>query len=337
MVDRNEEEKRAMIFFTIIIGAALIIGLFWFLDMLTTIVLLIIIFVVLLILYQQFPNFFTEVKQYQRAVVFRMGKFRKVAEPGWLFVIPFIESFKVVDMRERMIDLEHQMVVTEDNIELEFDVIIYLKVTNAKKAVIEVENYKEASKNRIQGRLRAIAGNMKMTEIVSHIDKISQELFEYMQKVEEEWGIKFPNVEVREVYIPDTVQDAVQERRAATEKKQQLIEEAKGKKGEIDQIREAADELGPAALQYYYLQTLQDMGEGKSSKIIFPLELSKLASGLSDKISGVSLGEAQETLADKYNRMRKEGKDKESIIEELKKEIEKGEIKEDLKEEEEED
>ncbi len=335
MVDplETEEQKQATIFFTIVIGAILVVGLLALLGLLTTLVILVVILVFLIMLYQQFPNFFAVIKQYQRAVVFRMGKFKKVAEPGWLFVIPFIESFRIVDMRERMVDLDHQMVVTEDNIELEFDVIIYMKVTNAEKAVIEVENYKDAAKNRVQARLRAIAGKMGMTEIVSNIEDITNELHNYMRNVEEEWGVKFPNVEIREVYIPEKVQKAVQTRRAAVEEKTAQIERAKGAKGEIDKIREAADQLGDSALQYYYLEALKKMSEGKSSKIIFPLELSKLAGGLSDKIQGLSFGKAQEELSDKYHELKKEGKDKDSIIEELKKEIEKGELKEKLKEE----
>jgi len=332
MVDRDEEEKQAILFFTLLIGAALFLGFFLIMGRLTTFIVLLVVLAMMIVLYQQFPNFFTEVKQYQRAVVFRMGKYRKVAEPGWLFVIPFIESFKVVDMRERMIDLPHQPVVTEDNIELDFNLVLYLKVTDAKKSVIEVEDYREATKTRAQARLRGIAGNMKMTEIVSHIERINKDLFEYMQKVEEDWGVTFTNVEIREVNIPEDIQTAVQDRRAASEEKTAKIERARGKKGEIDQIREAADELGSSALQYYYLQTLQDMSEGKSSKIIFPVELTKLAGDLSKKLTGVSMDEAQDELVDKYEEMKKQGKDKDSIIKELRKEMEKGKLKKEIKE-----
>ncbi|MFW5903013.1 MAG: SPFH domain-containing protein [archaeon] len=328
-----EEQKQATIFITLVVGIILVVGLLALFNLLTTLVILIVILVFLIMLYQQFPNFFAVIKQYQRAVVFRWGRFKEVAEPGWLFVIPFIESFRVVDMRERMVDLKEQMVVTEDNIELEFDVILYMKVTDAKKAVIEVEDYKGASRNRVQARLRAIAGNMRMTEIVSNIDKISGGLFDYMQQVEEEWGIQFPNVEIREVKIPETVQNAVQKRRAAVEEKTAQIERAKGAKGEIDKIREAADQLGAPALQYYYLEALKKISEGKSSKIIFPLELSKLAGGLSNKIQGLSFGEAQDKLSDKYHKLKREGKDKDSVIEELKKEIERGELEEELEKE----
>ncbi len=329
----KEETRQAIIFFTLVIGVALILGVFWALNLLTSLVVLLVILGVLIILYSQFPKYFAEVDQYERAVVFRMGKFKEVAEPGWLFVIPFLESFQIVDLREQTVDLTEQPVVTEDNIELEFNTVLYMKVKDAKKAIIEVKDYKTATKTRAKARLRGIAGNMKMTEIVSNIDDINEELQEYMKQVEDDWGVTFTNVEVQSVDIPDEIQEAVQSRRAATEKKQEQIEVAKGKKGEIDQIREAADKLGSQALQYYYLQSLEKISEGKSSKIIFPLELSKLAGNLSNSLTGLNFGEAQDKVVDRYEELRKKGKDKESIIEELKKEMEEGKLKEKVKKE----
>lgn len=329
----EEEFKQATVFFTLIIGALLMLGVFWFFDMLNMLVVLIVILVILIVLQRNMSNFFAEIEQYEKAVVFRMGKFRKVAEPGWLFVIPFIESFQIIDLREQMIDLMEQPIVTEDNIELHFDVVIYMKVKDPKKAVLEVKDFKSASKQRAKARLRGIAGNMKMTEIVSNVDEMNDKLQEYMDKVEGEWGITFPNVEIQSVDIPDEIQDAVQSRRAATEVKEQKKQEAIGDRMQIDEVRKAADKLGDSALQYYYLEALKKVSEGKSSKIIFPLELSKLAGGLSDKIKGVEYKEAQDKVVDKYEEMRKKGKDKESIVKELKKEMEEGELEEEIKEE----
>lgn len=333
----DENTQQAAVFLTLVVGIALILLGSWALGILNSLVLLIIVLGVLVILYTQLPNFFAEIAQYERAVVFRMGKFRKVAKPGWLFVIPFIESFEVVDLREETVDLEEQHVVTEDNIELQFSTVLFIKVKNARKAVIEIKDYHRAARARVQARLRGIAGNMKMTEIVSHIDRINEELLEYMEQVEDRWGVTFTNVEIQSVDIPERIQKAVQDRRAATEVKEKKIEEARGKKGEIDQIREAADKLGSQALQYYYLQALEKISEGKSSKIIFPLELSKLAGSLSNSLPGLDFGEAQETLMDRYQELRKKGKDKESVIEELKKEVDKGKIKEKVKKKEKED
>ncbi len=329
----NDETKQAIFFMTLIIGLVMIVGVLALFDLLSLFAVLALILIVLVIMYLQFPNYFTEVKQYERAVVFRMGKFLKVAEPGWLFVIQFIDSFKVLDMREVTVDLTEQHIVTEDNIELIFNTVLYMKVTNPKKAVINVADYETAAKKRVQARLRGIAGNMKMTEIVSNVDDINEDLFEYMAKVEDKWGLTFTNVEIQSVEIPERIQKSIQERRAATEDKLGQIERAKGAKGEIDQVREAADKLGPAALQYYYLQTLEKMSKGKSSKIIFPLELSKLATGLSDKLTGIGYEEAQEKIAGKYEELKKEGKDKESIIEELERELKEGELEEELKKE----
>lgn len=327
----KEETKQAALFITIIVGVILSVGILAVFNLLTTLAILILILAVLIVMYLQFPKYFSEIDQYERAVVFHMGKFKKIAEPGWLFVIPFIESFKVIDMRERTVDLTDQPIVTEDNIELTFNTVIYMKVTDPKKAIINVADYETAAEKRVQARLRGITGNMKMTEIVSNVDKINKDLQEYMKKVEEDWGLTFTNVEIQEVDIPEGIQKAIQDRRAATEVKQATIEKARGTKGEIDQIGKAAGKLSPSALQYYYLQTLEKVSEGKSSKIIFPLELSKLASGLAGKLGGMDYEQAQEKLVDKYEELRKEGEDKETIIEELRKEIEEGKLKDEIK------
>ena len=316
-----ETEKQATIFLVIVAFIVLsLIGLY-LLNLLATAAVLIVILIALILIYAKGGKFFTQLEQYERGVVFRMGRFKRVAPPGWLFVIPIIEYFIVMDMRVRTVDIKPQEVITKDNIKLMVDAIIYMRVMDAERAIIKVENYEEAMVSYIRAHLRDVVGKMLLPNVISNISKINNVLQAGLQKTSAEWGIKVDKVELQTIELPKEVIAAMHERKAAEQLKLAQVEKAEARKITIDAIQAAGSKLTDPTLQYMYLQALQRMAEGKSTKFIFPMELSRLAAGFAKGFGGVSYEEAQEKLLKRYQKLSKEGKKPKTIIDTLRKEI----------------
>ena len=317
-----ETEKQATIFLVIVAFIVLsLIGLY-LLNLLATAAVLIVILVALILIYAKGGKFFTQLEQYERGVVFRMGRFKRVAPPGWLFVIPIIEYFKVMDMRVRTVDIKPQDVITKDNIKLMVDAIIYMKVIDAERAIIKVEDYEKAMVSYVQAHLRDVIGKMLLSNVISNISRINDILQGGLQKVGAEWGIKVDKVELQTIELPKEVIDAMHQRKAAEQLKLAQVEKAEARKITIDAIQAAGSKLTDPTLQYMYLQALQRMAEGKSTKFIFPMELSRLATGFAKGFGGgVSYEEAQEKLLKRYQKLSKDGKKPKTIIDTLRKEI----------------
>ncbi len=268
----------------LIVGLA---GLFVLFEMhlISSLVLLVGLIILLFIIYTKSPPFIIEVKEYERAIVFRMGKaLEKIYDPGWHFLIPFIDEPIIVDMRTRTIDVPRQKVVTKDEIEVTIDAIIYYRVVDIKKAVLGVRDYSEAAVSVTYAHLRDIVGKMTLNELLSNVDKVNKLLKKEISEIAKEWGIEVDHVEIKEVRIPDEVLEAMHKKKAAEELKKAAEQEALAEAIKIDAVREAAGKLNEPALQFLYLEALKKVAEGRSSKILFPVELSKMA----EKIAGVT-------------------------------------------------
>jgi len=316
----DELDKQASILFVMIAFIVLAAATLFFFDMLMPVTILLIILITLIIIYSRSSKFFTQLEEYERAVVFHMGKFKKIAGPGWLFVIPFIEFFTVVDLRVRTLDIKPQDVITKDNIKLTVDAIIYMKVADVKSAILNVENYEKAMVSYVQANIRDVIGKVELESVISNVSKINEILEKELQKVGKDWGIKIVSVELQSIELPKEVIAAMHKRRAAKELKYAQAERAEARKITIDAVQEAAGKLTEPTLQYMYLQALERMAEGKSTKIIFPMELSKIAAGIADHF-GVPYAKAQDTVAKRYETLAKQGKKPKSIIETLRKEV----------------
>ncbi len=222
---------------------------------------------------------------YQRAVIFRFGKVNRVGGPGWAFVWPIIESHALVDLRTTTIDVDKQDVVTKDGIELNVDAVVYLKVRKDNQSVvnsiIEVEDYKKASKLFVISSIRDVMGAMVLSEIISHIEVINVQIKESLQRISKEWGVDVNSVEIKDVQIPPTVLEAMHEEKAAVQKKLARMQIAMAHKAEIEAVKEAAKDLDEKALSYYYIKAIEEMSKSKGSKVFFPAEFSKLANAFS--------------------------------------------------------
>ncbi len=285
-----EEQKTKNFFF----GAALILILVlvaWFLianETIKQIVLVILIIVATIYLLFKF-EIILQLKDYERAVIFRFGKVNRVGGPGWTFVLPFIEKPNLTTLRTQVIDVPTQQVITRDNIRITIDAILFISVDREKESVInsvvKVEDYKKAATFYVIAMLRDILGEFDLIDVISNTESINKRLTEALKGVAKEWGIKVNSVEMRDLQIPEEIVESMHKQKAAVQKKLAIFEEAESERAKINAIREATEGLSDKTILYYYIKALEKVGEGQSSKIIFPMELTNLLSSISDKIN----------------------------------------------------
>lgn len=285
-----EEQKTKNFFF----GAALILILIlvaWFLianETIKQIVLIVLIIVATIYLLFKF-EVILQLKDYERAVIFRFGKVNRVGGPGWTFVLPFIEKPNHVTLRTQVIDVPTQQVITRDNIRITIDAILFISVDREKESVInsvvKVEDYKKAATFYVIAMLRDILGEFDLIDVISNTESINKRLTEALKGVAKEWGIKVNSVEMRDLQIPEEIVESMHKQKAAVQKKLAIFEEAESERAKINAIREATEGLSDKTILYYYIKALEKVGEGQSSKIIFPMELTNLLSSISDKIN----------------------------------------------------
>ena len=221
-----------------------------------------------------------ELKEYERGVLFTLGKFQRVLNPGWTVIIPNFQSVEKVDLRTQVLDIHPQNVITQEQIRLKVDAVVYLRIKDPYKCVVEIKNYNEAVTHIIHSEIRNIIGKMTVEEVIARTEEIGAELFETLKNVETQWGISTQKVEIQSIELPHGLAEAMQKRREATEYKQKLETEAEARQVSIDILDRAASKMSDKTLTYLYLDALKRIADGKANKIIFPLELTRLANTL---------------------------------------------------------
>ncbi len=215
------------------------------------------------------------VKQYERGVVLRFGRLTGVRNPGLNFIIPFIDRLIKVSLRVVTTVLEPQEVITKDNVTVRVDAVVYFMVIDPEKAVINVENYKQATIQLALTTLRSVLGQSELDELLGHRDEINLRLREIIdEQTEEPWGIRATLVEVKDVLLPEAMQRAMARQAESEREKRAKIIHAQGEKEAAATLAEAAEiiQSQPAALQLRYLQTLVEISGERNSTII-PLTL----------------------------------------------------------------
>ncbi|MBU2099828.1 hypothetical protein KKB11_01200, partial [Candidatus Micrarchaeota archaeon] len=271
-------------------------------------------FLILAFLIRQY-DFLLTLKEYERAVIFTLGRVTRVGGPGWTFVIPAVQSFVLVDLRTQTIDIPPQEVITTDKIKLTIDAVIYLFVEKTKdsviNSVIEIDDYRTATRLYVRATIRDVVGSMDLSSVISNIALLNAEVKRKLEEVAKEWGVKIEAVEITNVVIPPEVLDAMHNQKAAEQRKLAKFEEAEGKKYEIEAVKAASGELTDKTIAYYYINALEKIAEGQSSKIIFPMELSGFVKSLSgqsgDKMNLKDLGITPE-MVEAYMKMKKKKK-----------------------------
>ncbi len=243
-------------------------------------------------------------KEYERAVIFRLGRVSRVGGPGWTYIIPVVESFKIVDLRTQTIDIKPQTVITKDNIVLQLDAVIYLYVKKDPQSVInsviEVDDYHKGASQFVQATIRDISGGMSFTELVSEVGKFNEALKKELQQITDSWGVSVESVEIQDLQVPKEVESAFANRAAAEQNKLARMQSALASQAEIDAVREAAQKLDDTSLSYFYIKALEKLGEGQSTKFIFPMELTNLVHQLAQKTKKTGSPEKLEQLFEQY-------------------------------------
>ncbi len=239
-------------------------------------------------------------KEYERAVVFRLGRFVGVRGPGWIFIIPYLEEYRIVDLRVQTVDVPKQEVVTKDNIVLYVDAVIYLQVVDPKAAVLNVDDYKRASQLFVQAKIRDLIGNMTLDEVIGNVKELNEMIHRDLAKLAKAWGVEVVSVQIQDLDIPEGIRRAMHDMMIAEKEKMATIHRAEARKIELEAIKEATQDMNERVLLYFYLEALKKLAEGRATKIIYPLELSSLAQAISKQIGGVVPAEKIEEDLKKY-------------------------------------
>ena len=223
-----------------------------------------------------FANAVRVLPEYQRGVVFRLGRLRpKDYGPGLFLLIPFVDRMVRISLRTIVHDVPPQDIITKDNVSVKVNAVVYFRVMNPRKAVVEVENYQYATSQLAQTTLRSVLGQFELDELLSGRDKINHQLQGILDRQTDPWGIKVSSVEVKHVDLPVEMQRAMAKQAEAEREKRAKIIHAEGEKLASVSLAEAAQQMGsnPVTLQLRYLQTLTEVAAEKNSTLIFPIPI----------------------------------------------------------------
>lgn len=214
-------------------------------------------------------------REYERAVVFRLGRLIDVKGPGIIFLIPVIDRMVRVSLRTVVMDVPPQDVITKDNVSIKVNAVVYFRVIQPSKAIVEVENFLAATSQLSQTTLRSILGQSELDELLSQRDKINIELAKIIDKQTEPWGIKVSTVEVKHIDLPQEMQRAMAKQAEAERERRAKVIHAEGEFQASQRLSDAASIISqnPSALQLRFLQTLTEVASEKSSTIVFPVPL----------------------------------------------------------------
>ena len=278
--------------------------------------------VVLLLLIIILPQALRIVREYQRLMVFRLGRAIGAKGPGLVFLIPFIDRGVGVDLRELYLEIPHQTAITEDNAPISIDFIVFYRVVDAVMSVIEVGNFAGAAQNIAATTLRSVVGDMSLDDVLAKREQMNEILRTKLDEVTERWGVKVTNVEIREIIPPPMVQEAMTRQMSAERTRRAVVTEADGSKqaaitvaegnkqsailnaeGDrqaailraegfalaLTKIYEAAQVLDANTMSLQYLDALKQIGASPSTKFVIPMEFSSLLSGITG-LTGRSFG-----------------------------------------------
>ena len=235
---------------------------------------------------------FRILREYERAVVFMLGRFYKVKGPGLVIIIPIIQQMVRVDLRTVVLDIPTQDLITRDNVSVKVNAVLYFRVVDSKPAIINVENFMEATGQLAQTTLRSVLGQHELDELLAERERLNQDIQTILDQQTDQWGIKVSNVEIKHVDIDESMIRAIARQAEAERERRAKIIHADGEQQAAQKLVEAARELSAegGAMQLRYLQTLTEIAGEKSSTIVFPLPVSMLE-GLRKLSEGVAPAE----------------------------------------------
>jgi regulator of protease activity HflC (stomatin/prohibitin superfamily) len=214
-------------------------------------------------------------REYERGVVFQLGRFWKVKGPGLVILIPGIQQMVRVGLRVMVLDIPSQDVITRDNVSVKVNAVLYFRVIDAEKAIIQVEKYLEATSQLAQTTLRAVLGKHELDDLLAERERLNLDIQKTLEAQTDTWGIKVTNVEIKHVDLNDNMVRAIARQAEAERERRAKVIHAEGELQASVKLAEAAEILGkqPQALQLRYLETLTVIAADKNSTIVFPLPL----------------------------------------------------------------
>ena len=219
------------------------------------------------------------ITEYQKGVIFTLGRFTGIYEPGLKLIFPVIQVWHKIDMRLKAVDVPDQDAITKDNVSIKVNAVLYFKVSEASKAVLEVENYQYAVSQLAQTTMRDVVGEVTLDNLLSKRDMVSKRIKEIVDKATDPWGIKVESVELKHVELPQNMKRVLGKEAEAEREKRAVIIKAEGEVTASDNMAKAATTLAtaPGALHLRTLQSMNDMSSDQSNTIIFaiPLEILK--------------------------------------------------------------
>ena len=221
------------------------------------------------------PQSIRIVKEYERAVILRLGRYVGTRGPGWVWMIPFLERPAIVDLRVITLDVPTQEAITKDNVTIRVNAVVFFRVLEPEKAVLEVEDYIRATSQISQTTLRSICGQSDLDEVLAKREKINLTLAQIIDESTDPWGIKVSVVEMKEIELPETMKRAMAAQAEAEREKRAKLIHAEGEYDASKKLAEAGKVIGaePTALQLRYLSTLTEVASEKNSTLIFPIPI----------------------------------------------------------------
>lgn len=218
---------------------------------------------------------FRVLREYERGVIFLLGRFQKVKGPGLIIVIPFIQQMVRVDLRTIVMDVPTQDVISRDNVSVKVNAVVYFKVVDPEKAIIQVEDYLAATSQLSQTTLRSVLGQHELDEMLAERDQLNLHIQSILDRQTDAWGIKVSNVEIKHVDLDESMIRAIAQQAEAERTRRAKVIHALGEHEAAENLLSAANTLAqqPQALQLRYLQTLTEIAGDKSNTVIFPVPM----------------------------------------------------------------
>ena len=235
-------------------------------------------------------------REYERGVVFRLGRLIATKGPGLILLIPMVDRMERVDLRTVTLNIPPQEVITRDNVPAGVNAVAYFRVVDAQKAIVEVENFLLATSQISQTALRSILGKAEFDQLLSERERLNEELQTIIDESTEPWGVKVTAVEIKDVEIPEQMQRAIARQAEAERERRAKIINSEGEYQAAQKLTDAADIIStnPASLQLRYLQTLLEIGSNQNTTVVFPLPMDVLEPfiGRSEHAAGGSKAKA---------------------------------------------
>ena len=219
-------------------------------------------------------------REYERGVVFMLGRFWSVKGPGLIIIIPILQEMVRVDLRTKVLDVPTQDVISRDNVSVKVNAVVYMRVVDPEKAIIQVENYYEATSQLAQTTLRSVLGQHELDEMLAEREKLSTNIQDILDQQTDGWGIKVSNVEMKQVDLDASMVRAIARQAEAERERRAKVIHAEGELQASSKLLESAQTLAkqPESLQLRYLQTLTEIASDKTHTIVFPLPMDMLKS-----------------------------------------------------------